>query len=160
VEEVIVEEEEIVKVSSNDAKLCCSDDRRVQTARRVTWSRCVQDGLTEEELAEKKKQMEEEREKARLAAEREWKKHNREMKMSELESQKVCHDCTWWSLLPRSAKVSVVQCAQALVCVMCHGDMQMEGDLQQTMSQAQEAERAKKMLKERLAEMQSQVRDR
>ena len=49
----------------------------------------VQDGLTEEELAEKKKQYEKEREKARLAAERALKKQSREMKMSELESQKV-----------------------------------------------------------------------
>lgn len=49
----------------------------------------VQDGLTEEELAAKKKEYEKEREKARLAAERALKKQSREMKMSELESQKV-----------------------------------------------------------------------
>jgi hypothetical protein len=49
----------------------------------------LQDGLTEEEMAAKKKQFEQEREKRRQEAERNLKKQSREMKMSELESQKV-----------------------------------------------------------------------
>ena len=67
----------------------------------VLPSRFRQDGLTEEELEEKRKQLQKQRDEARLAAERALKKQSREMKMSELES--AVGACIWvfaWSVVP------------------------------------------------------------